>query len=369
MTRSRSRRSRGAATVEMAITMLLVVPIFLYALFLDDLLRYRQSQQEAILSTLWDFTTQNYDRELDKGGAKRDPGSNTLVQKNARYMFCDHESGYDRFDKPDGDTYLDCTSEDHHKKGAVVAHECWLNNAAQQIMCVGPDDSVGASSNNLWKQVQSAEHSHGGMLTCTGNLVVENYLLPRTFMQEFSKDDKGVQLSKANWSGAGGSYHGNAEAGTQGTGDNGTAYFFEKDKFSLLVDPWAYNKDQNVKPGEKSGSPDSASAFWQDTDTVFRKNLLYAGYMAAADTFLVQLGTQQLLNPAFLPPMNVMGGDDPTKPNLSITSNKAPSIGIPQESGKSTYFSSPWKDGSDVYEKTYNARGDHYMGCQDSEQC
>ncbi|HEY0093945.1 MAG TPA: hypothetical protein VGB96_06455, partial [Archangium sp.] len=61
----RSRRvARGAAAVEMALSMLVFVPIFLYALFLDDLLRYSLDAQEAALSTVWDFTVQDYSRPL-----------------------------------------------------------------------------------------------------------------------------------------------------------------------------------------------------------------------------------------------------------------------------------------------------------------
>jgi hypothetical protein len=365
MMRLRNRRSRrGAATVEMAITMLLIVPIFLYALFLDDLLRYQLSQQEAILTTLWDFTNQNYDHPLDPGQPKRDPGSATLLQQNARYMFCDHESGYDRFTQKDGDDYLDCTSEDHHKGSALVAHECWLNGNAHQITCVAPKKDVGASGNGVWEKVRDGQHPNGGMFSCTGNLVVENYLLPKHFMQEFAGDGKDVQLSKENWKGAGGGYHGNAENGT-----SDTAYYFEPDTFALVADSWAYNKVQSVKPGDKSGSANSPTAFWQDTNTVFTKNLAYLPYMAAAHLFETRLSTQGLVNPAYLFPIYAMGGDDPTKPNLSIKPSKDPSVSVKQDTGSKSYFSSPWKDGSDTYQKTYNARGNNYMGCKSAESC
>jgi len=364
----------------MAITMLLIVPIFLYALFLDDLLRYRLSQQEAVLTTLWDFTVQNYDVVLPKDTATAPTGSHTLVQRNARLMFCDHESGSEHYDRGGAENPNSDCGLSHHV-GAVVAHECWLNGAAHQITCgaegdmdpqvgaTGENDlSVGASGDSLWKKVQSEEHPNGGMFSCTGNLVVENYLLPRTFLQQFNKDDKGPQLSKDNWKGKGGNAHSNGEAG-----DNGTAYFFKSDQFSLVTDSWAYNADQELEPKDKTGqasSPgengnpptESKTEFYRDVNTVFTGNLAYNVFRGAATTFKVQLGTQGLVDPVFI-------SDDPTKPSVAISPKKAPSVSVKQDTGSKSYFSSPWKDGSDVYQKTYDARGDNYMGCQDAEKC
>jgi hypothetical protein len=201
------------------------------------------------------------------------------------------------------------------------------------------------------------------MFSCKGNLVVENYLLPKTFLQEFAGDGKDVQLSKKNWRDEGGGFHGNSENGSADT-----AYYFEPDTFALVADSWAYNQSQNVKPGKKTGSPDSPTAFWQDTNTVFTKNLAYLPYMAAADLFLTRLGTQGLLDPIYISPIGGIA-DNPTKPNLSITPSKAPSVSVKQDTGSKSYFSSPWKDGSDTYQKTYNARGNNYMGCQSAESC
>lgn len=357
----RARAERGAAMVEMAISMLLIIPIFLYALFLDDLLRYRLNQQEAVVSTLWDFTVQSYDHPLPTYSPGLDPGGATQVQRNSRLMFCDHESGLEHYNSSDKQTgeMTDCSSTEHHKGTAVVAHECWLNGNAHQITCEQPDGAVGALSDSLWRKVQSGEHANGGMFSCSGNLIVENYLLPRSFLQEFAGKEN--TLSKEKWDDDGNA-HDNAKKGTAQT-----AYYFDKDQFALVADSWAYAATQQIRPGEKGASGDD-KLFWNDTQTAFTQNAAYLPYKGLAEAFATQLVSQGLLDPMYGPTFTA--GDNPTTPNVSIGPAKAPSAKVKQDSGDRSYFSSPWKDWSqDAYQGTYNARGDHYMGCQDEQSC
>ncbi|NTX57583.1 hypothetical protein HR086_40425, partial [Myxococcus sp. CA039A] len=60
MRTSRHRAARGAAAVETALCMLVIIPVFMYALFLDDLLRHTLDSQETALSTVWDYAVQDY---------------------------------------------------------------------------------------------------------------------------------------------------------------------------------------------------------------------------------------------------------------------------------------------------------------------
>ena len=48
------RRPAGAAVVELAISMIVVVPVILYTLFLNDLLIYNLDWQEAVVTPAWD---------------------------------------------------------------------------------------------------------------------------------------------------------------------------------------------------------------------------------------------------------------------------------------------------------------------------
>jgi hypothetical protein len=353
--RRNRRAQRGAATVELAITMLLIVPIFLYALFLDDLLRYRLNQQEAVVSTAWDFTVQNYDEQLKEYDPPLDPGGKSEVQHHARLMYCDHEAGLEKYDDKDyAGQYADCSSTEHHKGTAVVAHECWLNSKAHQITCKAPDSSVGMVSDGLIGKVQSGQHPYGGMFDCSGNLVVENYLLPRTFLQEFSD----TNLTKHQWQNDANA-HENSEAGT-----DDTAWFFDKDEIAVVADSFAYAGVQKNDPGQKGSAP-----FWNDVNTVYTQNLLYEPFRLMSLTFGTRLVSQGLLNIAYSGP-KYLRSDDPAKPNLAISPSKAPSRSVKQDNGSRSYFSSPWKDyGQNAYEKSYEARGDHYMGCKDAQSC
>jgi hypothetical protein len=86
-------------------------------------------------------------------------------------------------------------------------------------------------------------------------------------------------------------------------------------------------------------------------------------------TFGTRLVSQGLLNIAYSGP-KYLRSDDPAKPNLAISPSKAPSRSVKQDNGSRSYFSSPWKDYSqNAYEKSYEARGDHYMGCKDAQSC
>src|SRR3954468_21669295 len=90
------KKQRGAAMVELAISMLLIIPVFMYVLFLDDLLRFRLDQQEATVTTLWDYTIQNYDQAIPTEGSSTQPaGNQSAVQKYARNTYCDHEGALD----------------------------------------------------------------------------------------------------------------------------------------------------------------------------------------------------------------------------------------------------------------------------------
>jgi hypothetical protein len=341
-----TRLRRGAASVEMALSMIVLIPIFLYSIFLDDLLRYSLDAQEAALSTVWDFTTQDYTVSA---------GPN--VQRNARLTFCDHESGLDRTDKKGGDgSYLDCSDPDHHK--AVVAHVCWLNDdesKARQITCSAPDTGAGGSMEPRHRMYQG-QFTNGGLIQCDAKAVVENYMLPEQFMPQFSKEQK---LVKHKWQG---DVHGNAQAGR-----TETAYFLKAQQMSLITDTWALTKEADEEPGSKSGE------MYDRVNFAYNRSLKYASMVSSYATFSQKI-TQDLLSPLAL----VMG-DSPLTPNVAIKPHDGrtptPSISIGQEGrgGRgANYFTTEWKDwdtnkSEGIYK--HGQRGDWYMGCKDAEQC
>lgn len=363
---------RGAASVEMALCMLVLIPIFLYALFLDDLLRYSLDVQEAVVSTVWDYSVQDYAGTKDKFNP-------VTVQHYARLMYCDHESGQNRYDAKSGNGKLkDCEEEDHHEGTALVAHVCWLNGRNQeedgvdksgdtkQVTCVGPDKSVGnLGADGLYAGYHSSgEFNQGGFIHCSARAVVENYLLPQRFLPEFSDDKERVDLTKKMWRAKkdGASYHDNAK-----DGDKSTAYFIKEQEMSILVDTWALTKPAQVRPGKKAGE------LYDRVNNLYASDQSqgYAQMQKAASGFFERAG-DSLIDKSFLPANN--GGDDPRKPNLSIKPHtaglEAPSEKIKQAGGSSNYFNTEWKDWEqNRNQKTYEKRGPYYMGCRKPGTC
>lgn len=350
------RGPRGAASVEMALSMIVLIPIFLYSIFLDDLLRYSLDAQEAALSTVWDYTTQDYTQALKPN---RSGSGGTQIQYFSRLTFCDHESGLDRTDKKGSDgSYLDCSDPDHHK--AVVAHVCWMNNDAKQVTCEEPEKGAGGGLEPRYVMYRG-KYTNGGLVKCSARAVVENYMLPETFLPQFGKEPK---LVKKNWKGEG-DVHSNAEAGTGGK--DGNAYFLKQQQMSIITDTWALTKEADTEPGDKSGEMHDRVNF------AYTTSLKYATMVTNYASFSQKI-TQDLLSPLAL-----LMGDSPLSPNLAIKPHDGrtptPSISIKQEGrgGRgANYFTTEWKDwDSNKSESIYKhgQRGEWYLGCKDAEKC
>jgi hypothetical protein len=368
MRTARHSKQRGAASVEAAISMLIIIPAFMYALFLDDLLRYAADLQEAVLSTPWDFAGQNYtqpgSRGLKGGASSTKPlGGNLEVQHHARLMYCDHESSGDTYTGT-SDYVKDCDSEDHHEGKALSGHVCWLNDGAHQVTCDPVNSNVGVLGASLYSDYMSQFSKAGGMYVCHGQEVVENYLLPKSFLQEFAGSEK---MTKENWKNNGGTIHGNAQSGKADT-----AYYLAEQRFAVLMDPWAVNEtkestgeyetevDLEVAPGTKSG------LLYDRVAHVYTGNALYTPFKMATSAFLLQ-ASNKLLSPT----INLSRPDDPVTPNVSLTKmgTSPPEQQIEQDSGSPKYYSTPWKDwASDPYEKTHAKRGKFYMGCKTAQK-
>jgi hypothetical protein len=359
--RTARHSQRGAASVEAAISMLIIIPAFMYSLFLDDLLRYAADLQEAVVSTPWDFSGQNFTQPGSRGlgsyRPKSEPyGGETLVQNQARLMFCDHESSGDTYS---ADADQDCNSQDHHVGKALSGHVCWLNKNAEQITCEPVQTNIGALGDPVYSAYKGRFGNTGGLYECYGKEVVENYLLPKSFLQEFAGDTK---MTKKNWKAAGTDIHGNAEKG-----DNDTAYYLEQQRFAVLTDPWAVNEIPSADGNEKESQLDLAVApgtksgpLYDRVNLVYQRNLLYAPMAGSVGNFMMTAG-QKLLSPGAL-----ALGDSPLTPNVSLTKagTRPPEQSIRQDKSTASYYSTPWQDwNSDPYKATNSARGKYYMGC------
>lgn len=366
-------RARGAAAVEMAVSLIVLVPVFLYALFLDDLLRYSLDVQEAAVSTVWDFTVQDYTSELPTAGtrSKGPKGGLSVVQKQARFMFCDHESGIDSFDQQtytEGSetfqSYPDCQETGHHQ--ALVAHVCWINDQAKQVTCEHPEKNVGELGDRLHGSFQG-QFTHGGLFKCSAIAVVENYLLPKKFLNNgFSK----VDLSKKFWTTKDGkSVHQNSEEGA-----DDTAYYIKQQQLAILADTWATTRPDNQRPGAPPPEPKSGD----DGEPLDQRHLLkevthlykaaneYKTLESESDGFLDQ-AKQELLS-SKVPP----SGGDPKEPTVAISpvGEDEPTEKISQAGSSASYFNTEWKDWErNATPDTYKGRKTGYLGCKLGEGC
>ncbi len=315
----RRRRARGQATVETAVLCIVLVPLFLYAFFLDDLLRYKLDLEEAVFAAPWDYTTINYEA----------PGGNWVkgAQRNVRLGVCDHTTAYNSYD---GD--YECKETDHSHHVALSAHECWMTAGAHQVDCNLGDTDVGTEqfgmtiTSGIKDQVKQ-----GGQVTCWGKLGVINYFLPQRVLQSFS------QVLTTRTEMQSGSVHSH-----YGLGENIT-YLLERQQFSVVTDTWAMTTVEDVDPDSPSG------VLYDRVKPGYFVPLTLPGFMFAIDAM-----SDNLLSPLAIidaPPM----GDMVITPQLGFSTAAPPT--------KNDFYSSAWKDnGSNYVESSYNNRGSHYLG-------
>ncbi len=325
---------RGGAMVETAISMLVIVPVVLYSVFLQDALSYKLDLQEAITAAVWDYTTQDYQ-------AKSTSDIQNTVQHVNRLTWCNHTSIYDSYDRG-----YDCNDEGHHQ--AVAAHACWYGDGAHQVTC-----SIDTGYADFYFQPAITEFqsrfNKGGFVKCDARLSVANYLVPTEFLQNFAsiKLYEKDQLS--------GSVHDSSRTGN--------VLVLEGQPFGLLVDTWALNRDGNspwqISPDQKRGE------IYERVKTIYQRNLGYLTAVAASADFFGSAYAKDLLNPAF--PLFL--GDNPLTPNVSMRKGLPGDQQISQEGRRAKYFSYPWKDWRrDPYLRTSQNRGKYYMGNKRPEE-
>lgn len=261
--------------------MVLLVPLILYTLFLEDLLAYKLENQEPTITAGWDYITNDYMRgRKDVGGLNR-------------LKFCDHSAAYDSFDKNydcngvdasggggedsgEGGSGVQVTggssdgesAKGHHQAGA--AHQCWLakganGQAADQVRC-GIDQSGGTRA-MITGTAAPAYHvsgwNKGGLVTCNAKLGVMNYMLPMKFMEWAGRND--VSGKGRNSAGAGDNATftqidsaTNDKSVHADKNNSANAWILTQESFAVMADPWALNDIEDVDPGK--GAPLTSAA-------------------------------------------------------------------------------------------------------------
>jgi hypothetical protein len=238
------RHARGAASVELAVSMIFLVPLIMYMMFLQDMLIMKLNGQEAAVQASWDFATLEYGSAVEADA----------IARFSRLTYCDHTSAYDSYN-----IQYDCSDQIHHK--AMTAHECWIGQNPSgfvgQVRC-GISEKLSPSGDG---PRAVAGYGQGGVVTCSSRLGIMNYYLPNKFLTTFRKG-KGFAVNDYSSEGGGGSNAkkrmqsrwavGNGSAASQdkahtdkdgatpqGDKSQGSNYWrLAKTQHAMLVDPW-----------------------------------------------------------------------------------------------------------------------------------
>jgi hypothetical protein len=273
------RRARGQAVVELAVAMLIIVPTFLYVLFLDDLLKAKLDLEEAVVSAPWEYARVNFEEGPAKSG----------LRSAIRLGWCDHTTAYNSYDRG-----YDCSESVHHV--ALSAHTCWLTSGAKQVSC-SVDGTVGQLTGAIGVFAANKEFTRGGLVRCSARVGVINYSLPQKLFQEFTQ----VQMTRTT-----------QKSGDVHSAGNGLAveaqYLLEEQQAGLLVDSWAL-----ANPLKRTSSTD-ASTLRSRANAIYQPYAIIAAALGGLN-FAMKVAQSDLINATvFLDGL----GDNPLDANAAF---------------------------------------------------
>lgn len=281
------RAARGQAAVELAVTMIMLVPLIFFALFLEDFAYYKTEGQEPVVAAASDFVIPDY--------MKAAPTDGDLARFN-RLKFCDHTAGYDSYDvqfecnaPPGGGGSggagggLSTTGESGAQMGhhhATGAHQCWLGGGKELHCNISKGvDALAIPASQPFLTFYGTNWNNGGIAECTAQLKIFNWIIPRQLGQKGAWWNK--TAGKAPGGGGGGDQDQLALQGkgqfANGSGDvtgdqrewkdynfqqihddgkNNTqmgSWLLDEVKLQTVVDPWALTHIAAINPHE--GSP------------------------------------------------------------------------------------------------------------------
>lgn len=360
-----SRRRRGAAAVELAVSMIFLVPLIMYMHFLQEMLIMKLNGQEAAVQASWDFTI------LDYGSQVRDH-ADAKYARFSRLTYCDHSAAYDSYNRD-----YDCDDVKHHKP--MTAHECWIGkNAAQyggQVRCYisEPLSPSGAAASAV------ANFGQGGVVTCSSRLGIMNYYLPNSFLNNFrggkgfevNVDASGVKKDrqKSRWATGNGAatdltggspppsqdqaHNDRLNAKEHGETSLGSNYWrLARTEHAMLVDPWAL--------GLQGGSNDISGINPNAPSGPYMNHPLYARIRAAYNTASSATTAAEDWNEAIEQAGLIQGisRQDAVGDNLSTAAAAFEPNNEKQEF--SDHWAAQWGDSR--VQSTYNNRKNGYFG-------
>lgn len=297
------RGQRGGAMVELAVLMLVFVPLILLPMYFQDAIRYKLDTQESVCSTAWDFAYGDY----QENSASSIAGS---IESANRDIYADLWSG--------------------SKKKAVGP---WANfEWRQKITCDQVEKNFASLTYPMLAQTYHQVYTKGGLVTCRGSINVKNHYIPRLFLQEFAQKDLFAP------------------------GTNSIEY--REQKFGVLVDPWCLQEAKNTIT--IGGIPISGLKFYERVFFIWNAADKHQDFVDAWKAFADKMADEDISKSRSSLESNL---DNPTM--LKIRSlHLADEEQLVLALGLMQFWVSPYKDGNDnKYEETFKNRDKYYLGC------
>lgn len=307
----------GGAMVELALLMMVMVPLVMLPLYFQDSIIYKLSAQERVFSTAWDFAFGDYEKKTV--GDLR----SSILQDNVE-IFKNAKSGNKREKSDPAGPWADFR---------------WPSNP---VTCSRDKDFMKPLGGGIADITLPGEFhdkfTKGGLVECQGTIEVANHYIPEDFMNNFTAgNNKKHFIPKDNFI-------------VHQDGD-------EPIKFGLLVDPWTINNPDDIKDHEGNEPFIERTKYcWNGAPTSM---VTFEAFEVAWLAFMAKATQKKLLSPvgAFM--------EDPPRPmDISVLHPQKSLQDRDTAFGQSRFYLTPHKDGDEnMYEQTYNARKQTYLGC------
>jgi Flp pilus assembly protein TadG len=363
------RRRRGAAMVETVLLMVVLLPLFFYALFLMDAAYMKLDLQESVVSSVWDISTLNGEKDTGSGYEKS--------VKASRASYSDHTSAYEDGAEPGGPGYGDTTRitgnhnhEKHHKIYFAAQYTYKFAGGADTQFECSPVTGNGWAIDPLTLPSFANTYSKTSAVRCSATGYIYNYLLPDKIfetdtvkMSNLTKRDKGTDAHSI-----------------QGGGKNIVA----SEKGSVYFNTWALQTSgmygdhnmissyTNLDGAEFYKRVDHVNAALMGTPTFAAVTGAAAGFASAAQQNLKMtvypgipmMSTQREI--AGLPAIAATFMSALYKPQAPGQTKSPPFIDI--FSGSAKFETTPYQAVNTKYRSAYNKRGLYYMGCKTEQK-
>ncbi len=420
-----ARRARGGAMVEFVLLNIILIPLLLYAIFLMDAAYLKLDLQETVVSGVWDFSQRNTEPpsfksagDLDAPQKKtdNDAAENATAAKGVRQVFADHTSAFDDGADPDQtegynvESYLRGSGDGspypsvkghkkHHtgfgaqysfrfEKTDDTAEEVELPDDTQ-FKCSVADDMGWNPEPNMNGFAQSG-YNTGGEARCNATAYIYNYIIPETFLQEFSKVELTKMKQRKDTTGKGA----HEWQGTGGDLANIVAY----ETAAVSFNTWAlrngaktnddpnnlgrYNTDvggadlrvpQAGVPVPIAEDKPEANPFFRRVQYIYTMNgtagVTYGQVASAAGNLTSKAMSNKIMAVQTLPPGTVSNALLPNMAGVFLTARYKK--GQPDKNeqdapgtGKGKFETTPWSNANSDYQNAGKKRGHFYLGCK-----